>query len=99
GVMKRHEKDNKQISTASATRAVMTAKTPDTVKKQFSPPHKQTFPALAPLQERTISSPPIITKKETVIERQQTTQVLPHVPKPATLTLRKSPLMKLGLKP
>lgn len=98
-VMKRHGKVDNQISPASTTGAVMTTKTPDAVNKQFSPPPKQPFPASAPLIERTISRPPIITKKDMDIARPQTTKVLPHIPKPATPTLRRSPLMNLRLKP
>ena len=98
-VMKRHGKVNNQISLASTAGAVMTTKTPDAANKQYSLPHKELFPASAPVKERTISSPPIITKKETGIARQQSTKVLPHIPKPATPTQRKSHLMKLRLKP
>lgn len=98
-VMKRHGIVDKQVSPVSTAGAAMTAKKPDAVNKQFSPSPKQLFPASAPLKERFISSPPIITKKDTGIARPQTTKKLPYVSKPATPTQKISPLMKLRLKP
>jgi len=98
-VMKRHGIVEKQIFPASTAGAATTAKTPDAVNKQFSPSPKQPSPASVPLKERTISNPPIITKKDTGVARPQTTKELPYLSKPATPTQKKSPLMKLRLKP